>query len=136
MEVLIEKYKCEISVLVRDLTKLPFISRYPIKIISGSLDDKLVMEKAVSGIDVIFNLAAAMGGSDEYLRKINVDALKNLLEIAKSNVKKVIHTSTLSVYGNPQSGVISEEIRRKIRCWKLWRYQTGWRKSRTLIRKR
>lgn len=111
VEVLIEKYKCEIFVLVRDLTKLPFISRYPIKIISGSLDDKLVMEKAVSGIDVIFNLAAAMGGSDEYLRKINVDALENLLKIAKSNnVKKVIHTSTLSVYGNPQSGVISEEI--------------------------
>ena len=82
VEVLIEKYKCEISVLVRDFAKLPFIARFPVKIIAGSLDDKIVIEKAVSGVDVIFNLAAAMGGTDEYLRKINVDALENLLEIA------------------------------------------------------
>ena len=111
VEVLIEKYNCEISVIVRDFAKLPYISRFPVKIISGSLDDKLVIEKAVSGVDVIFNLAAAMGGSDEYLRKINVDALENLLEIAlQKKVGKVIHASTLSVYGNPQSGIISEEI--------------------------
>lgn len=111
VEVLIEKYKCEISVLVRDFAKLPFIARFPVKIISGSLDDKIVIDKAVSGVDVIFNLAAAMGGTDEYLRKINVDALENLLEIAmQKKVRKVIHTSTLSVYGNPQSGIISEEI--------------------------
>lgn len=111
VEVLIDKYKCEISVLVRDFAKLPFIARFPVKIISGSLDDKIVIEKAVSGVDVIFNLAAAMGGTDEYLRKINIDALENLLEIAmQKKVRKVIHTSTLSVYGNPQSGIISEEI--------------------------
>ena len=43
--------------------------------------------------------------------KLSVDALENLLEIAmQKKVRKVIHTSTLSVYGNPQSGIISEEI--------------------------
>jgi nucleoside-diphosphate-sugar epimerase len=111
VEVLINEYKCEISVLVRDFTKLPYIARYPVNVISGSLSDDAILHEACMGIDVIFNLAAAMGGSDEYIREINVNGIQKLLEIAKlKNVKKVIHTSTLSVYGNPQSGFISEQL--------------------------
>lgn len=53
---------------------------------------------------LIFHLAAAhrqVGVDDDYYHSINVDALKNLLQVAaKSNTRRFVHCSTAGVYGD------------------------------------
>ena len=111
---LIQQYDCEVSVLVRDFSKLSSLSRYPVNIITGGLDDENALAEGAKNADIVFNLGSAMDGSTEYFQHINVASLGRFLEISKQNgVQKFVHTSTISVYGCPESGIINENSDRR-----------------------
>lgn len=60
--------------------------------------------KKNENIDQIVNLVGLFFGDFENLVKINTVALSNLLEVAvKNGIKKITHTSTGAVYGEPVS---------------------------------
>ena len=114
VKTLIQQYDCEVSVLVRDFSKLSSLSRYPVNIIAGGLDDENALAEGAKIANIVFNLGSAMDGSTEYFQHINVASLGKFLEISKQNgVQKFIHTSTISVYGCPENGEINENSLRK-----------------------
>lgn len=97
------KQNHEISILVRDLFSKRIPKRKNIKIHQGDLCDYNSIYKAMKGCDYVFHAAAFTDLKCNELDKFyntNVLGTENVLECAlKHNVKKLIYTSTLSVFG-------------------------------------
>lgn len=74
------------------------------KISIGSIADKELVTKCVSGCDVVFHLAAAFRKVNlpkSVYYDTNVTAMRQLLEICKAeNVRKIVYCSTQGVHGN------------------------------------
>ncbi len=74
--------------------------------LEGSITDKSVVEKAVSGIDCIFHEAALVSVAEsvtnpEKTREVNVEGTRNILEAAlASGVSRVVFASSAAVYGD------------------------------------
>ena len=64
--------------------QLSSLSRYPLNIIAGGLDDKTALTEGAKNTDIVFNLGSAMDGSTEYFKHIN-RSLGRFLEISKPN---------------------------------------------------
>lgn len=78
-----------------------------------SLTDPSQLPTAVENVDIIFHLAAAqheVNVPDDYFWKVNVDGTRNLFVAAvAAGVKRVIHGSTIGVYGEATFECIDEE---------------------------
>ena len=75
------------------------------------------MREPMRGADAVFHLAGwyAVGiRRDEIsrMREINVDGARNVLELAAElGVPKIMHTSTVGVFGNTHGKIVDERIR-------------------------
>lgn len=71
--------------------------------ITGSVTDRDVVNRAVKGQEVVFHLAAAfreIGAPASMYVAVNADGTRNVLSAAEQNgVRKVIHCSTSGVHG-------------------------------------
>lgn len=78
-------------------------------IVLGSVTDRAETLQATDGVDLVFHLAAAqheMNVPDEHFRNVNVEGTRNVLEAAmESGVSRVVHGSTIGVYGAPNGEV-------------------------------
>jgi nucleoside-diphosphate-sugar epimerase len=78
------------------------IGRYPIDPIQCDLLDPDQLRRAVEGIDRIVHCAAGN-------RRVTVEGTRNLLAAAKeAGVRRVVHLSTIDVYGRAE-GIVTEE---------------------------
>ena len=98
-----------VRALVRRPEKAAFLPG-SVEIVTGDLLDPAALRAAAQGCDIIFHCAAALGGDLTMQRRINVDGTLLLAEnAAQVGVRRLIHVSTLSVYGVMYEGVIDEE---------------------------
>ena len=68
--------------------------------IEADLSDHHSLHEAMEGVDVVYNLASPMPGSDSDFLSSNTEGLLNLLEVAEeAKAKSFVHLSTLDVYG-------------------------------------
>jgi len=84
-----------------------------VEIIPGDIRDSKIVDNAISGCDLVYNLAALIGIPYSYLAPssyldTNIRGTLNILESAKKKNTKVIQTSTSEVYGNPVELPIKE----------------------------
>lgn len=78
---------------------------------SGDLSNKKVLIEASRGADVVFNCAAALPYhklSDKEYIKANVDGVKNVLEAVKVTKARLVHLSTVGIYGPTKESGVSE----------------------------
>ena len=73
-------------------------------LISGSVNDREILENALEGCDAVFHLAAVLGVKNTVENPLkviegNIDGTRNVLEIAYKKGIKVIFASTSEVYG-------------------------------------
>jgi nucleoside-diphosphate-sugar epimerase len=81
-----------------------------IEIVSGNLTDADRMLEIVQGCDYVFHVAAAIRGKLDYQREVNVTGTANVARAAASaHVKRLIHVSTIAVYGYQYNGIITED---------------------------
>ncbi len=81
-----------------------------IEMVSGDLTDAAQVNHVVEGVDVIFHVAAALGGSMDWQRRVNVDGTRNIMQAAAAaGVQRVVHVSTISVYGYKNTTDVTEE---------------------------
>jgi dihydroflavonol-4-reductase len=67
--------------------------------LEADLLDHHSLHEAMEGVDMVYNMASPMPGSDEDFRT-NTEGLLNLLEVAtEAKVKAFVHLSTVDVYG-------------------------------------
>ncbi len=83
------------------------------EIFTGDIEEKGVLEDALKDVDVLFHLAAALGGSlidkNEFFR-INSTGTQKVLDAAfKAGVKKAVHFSSSGVLGAVQNNKAADE---------------------------
>jgi nucleoside-diphosphate-sugar epimerase len=90
-----------VRALVRASSDTRLLDQWGVEKVQGDLADPEALRRGVSGADWVFNCAAKVGdwGTLEEFRKLNVDALRRLLEAAgDAGVSRFIHVSSLGVY--------------------------------------
>ncbi len=90
-----------VRALVRPSSNTSWLDRWGIEKVQGDLEDAEALRRGVEGADWVFNCAAKVGdwGSLEEFRRLNVDALRLLLDAAAgAGVDRFVHVSSLGVY--------------------------------------
>lgn len=99
VETLCQATSAQVRVMVRDFSRMSSVCRYPIEVVPGDIGDPDALEKALAGCDYVINCTYGKGQRDEQER-VNVTAATNLVRLAaRAGVRRVVHTSTVSVYG-------------------------------------
>ncbi len=90
-----------VRALVRPSSDTRWLDRWGVEKLAGDLEDAAALRAGVAGADWVFNCAAKVGdwGSLDDFRRLNVDALKLLLEAASdARPDRLVHVSSLGVY--------------------------------------
>lgn len=101
------------DVRVLDLANLdlPHLAQR-VEVIHGDIRDPAAVAKACDGVDVVYHTASLvpLSKAGRGFADVNVQGTKCLLEMAAAaKVKKLVHLSSSSVYGIPQTLPITEE---------------------------
>lgn len=90
-----------VRALVRSSSDTSFLDKLGVEKVPGDLEDAGALGRGVDGADWVFNCAAKVGdwGTLEEFRKINVEALRVLLDAAvAARTQRFVHVSSLGVY--------------------------------------
>lgn len=105
----------EVTCLVRDPDKAAGLKAPGLTLVKGDITDKGSMRAAMKGSDAVFHLAGwyVIGNVDKTrMYAINVSGAKNTLELAADlGVPKILHTSTVGVFGNTHGKIVDESYR-------------------------
>ncbi len=90
------------KVLWRRGSNIKLIDELAVEAVEGDLSDVEMLKKAIGNAEVVYNVAAETHESKRYedYYTVNVVGFRNLLEACLlAGVKRVIHVSTVEVYG-------------------------------------
>lgn len=95
VEKLVLEHGANVTALVRNYGRAARIARFDLKLAGGDIRDSEAVQRAMAGIDTVFNLAYVMSNDvDE-----NIQGIANIIDSALGNeVRRVVHTSTYSVH--------------------------------------
>ena len=103
----------EVKVIVREKSNTTYIKTLPIEIIVGEILNQSDLNAACVGCDVVFNVAGDTSfwkKKFEIQRKINVEVPSMIAEAClKNGVKRLIHTSTVDIFGCNPAGIADEK---------------------------
>lgn len=104
-----------VTCLLRDPSKAGRLVTMGAILVRGDVTDAQSMREAMRGADVAFHLAGwyALGNPDKArMQAINVDGARCTLELAAElDVPKIVHTSTVGVFGNTHGTIVDELYR-------------------------
>jgi dihydroflavonol-4-reductase len=90
--------------LVRQQTRARELESSGIEPAIGALEDRAALERAVSGVDVVYHIAALYrqaGLPKSRYRAVNATAVGDLIEVsASAGVRRIVHCSTVGVHGD------------------------------------
>ncbi len=90
------------------------LARFPLEIVRGDVTDREALAAAVAGCDVVFHCAYGTRGGRRARARVNREGTRRLLEAAATaGVARVVHLSTLMVYGRTADGDLTEEAPRR-----------------------
>ena len=103
----------EVRALVLPGEDVEFLQRLPgVEIVCGDVTDGKSLRQAVRGARRVYHLAAKTGpwGPEKVYWEVNVNGLERLVNAAlEAGVERIVHTSSITVYGHHLRGVVSEE---------------------------
>lgn len=103
-----------VRVLVSNLSNAAGIARFPLELVHGSILEAERVEEAVRGCDVVFHCAIGTRGTPEELRRTTVEGTRLLAQAAlRQEVGRVVHVSSLMVYGRTADGDLDESAPRR-----------------------
>ncbi len=102
-----------VRAIVRDPAKAADLAKSGVEVVSGDLTDRASLERALVGIDVVYNIGAlyrAAGLKESIYRAVNAEAVVTLIECAKAaGVKRVVQCSTVGVHGDIEHPPANED---------------------------
>ena len=90
-----------VRALVRSTSDTRWLDQWGVEKIEGDLEDEQALRRGLAEADWVFNCAAKVGdwGTLEEFRRLNVEALRLLLDAASSaRIERFVHVSSLGVY--------------------------------------
>lgn len=94
-----------IRALVRPATDTAFLRSLGAELVEGDLADVASLRRAVQGADVVYHCAAQVGDWAPWhaFQSNVIDATRNLLDAcSREKVGRLLHVSSIMVYGHPQ----------------------------------
>ena len=91
---------------------LTFLKHENLEILQGNVLDEKAVERAVEGVEVVFNNIAQVpiSKNKKLFWAVNEGGTKNLLEASlRNSIKHFIYTSSSAIYGSPISNPVNEE---------------------------
>ena len=103
----------KVRCLVRKSSDLSSIKHLNVELVYGDIRDKESIIRSIKGVDAVIHLANIyefwIENKKDYW-DTNVIGSQNLFEVCVAEgVHKIVHVSTLAVYGNPRDSVFTEE---------------------------
>ncbi len=103
------QWQAEVTVMARRLAGAVRVARYPVRLIAGDVCDRDRLAPAMQGADVVVDCTYARSGTLKERCAEARHAATNIAETALSaGVRRVVHLSTISVYGRTPDGVLRE----------------------------
>jgi len=103
----------KVRVIVRKGANINYIKSLPIDIFEGEITNQIDLDKACEGCDIVFNVAGDTSfwkKKFEIQRKINIEVPSMVAHACiKNRVKRLIHTSTVDVFGCNPLGAVNEQ---------------------------
>jgi dihydroflavonol-4-reductase len=103
----------DLRLLVRSTSDLRNIEGLKADRVTGDLRSAPSLEKAISGCDVVFHVAADYRlwvKDPEQMYRANVEGTRALLEAARKNgVRRVVYTSSVATMGFTSNGTVADE---------------------------
>jgi nucleoside-diphosphate-sugar epimerase len=114
IERLVSECGADVRVLVRDFAHVSRIARFSIEMIYGDMTEMGAVERAVDGCELVFHCAYGGAANRETQRLSNVEGTRHVLEAALHvGVERVVHLSSLMVYGATPDGDLDETAPRR-----------------------
>src|SRR2546423_593199 len=105
----------EVRAMVRPIEDSSYVrSLKGVEVVYGDLTDEASLKRAVQGVQRVYNVGAKTGpwGLEEVYHAVNVQGLASLVNAAMdAGVKRIVHTSSITVYGHRLQGLVTEEQR-------------------------
>jgi nucleoside-diphosphate-sugar epimerase len=109
VEKLVQECNASVRVMLRNFARALHIARYPIELVYGDMDELGQVTAAAVGCDIIVHCAYGSSGDDQTRRSVNVLGTRNVLEAGlRAGVKRLVHLSTVQVYGALPDGDFDE----------------------------
>lgn len=102
-----------VRALVRDPRRLDGLPPLGLEPVFGSLEDPRALREGMAGCEWVVNLAgqyAMWHPHPETFRQVNVEGTRNVMQAAlECGVQKVVHMSTVAVWGKPAQAPFTED---------------------------
>ncbi len=113
VEKLVLEHGAVVRILVRDFRKAIRLGRFDVDLVLGDVTDAQVVSAAARDCDVIFHCAFGAAGTVQQQRAATVDGTRHLVDAAvAAGVRRFVHVSTLSVYGDLTGDALTESAPR------------------------
>ena len=114
IERLVLEENAEARVLVHHPAHAARVARLPVAIVQGDVLDSADLERAAEGCEMIFHCAYGTSPDETLQRRVNVEGTRNVFDATLgAKVKRVVHFSTLMVYGVTADGDLDETAPRR-----------------------
>jgi nucleoside-diphosphate-sugar epimerase len=106
----------QVRALDLHVERLAHVAGHPqLEVVTGDLSDPALLERLMDGVELVYHLASAhldVGIPDSRYWEVNVDGTVRLLRAARrAGVGKVVHCSSVGVFGDVQHPPANEESR-------------------------
>jgi nucleoside-diphosphate-sugar epimerase len=114
VEKLVREPRTRVRAVVHDLARAARIARFPVELVAADITDPDSIREAAVGCDVVVHCAYGSRGTAADRRRVNVQGTRNVLEAAlRAGSRRVVHLSTLVVYGFTPESVLCETAPRR-----------------------
>ncbi len=102
--------------VVRAMARRPNRDRYirdvpGIELVTGDVTQPESLPELMDSCEIVFHVAAALGGKLHFQRRVNVEGTRNVIHAAaNANVKRIVYISSIAAYGFRYRGDISEDM--------------------------
>lgn len=113
-ERLVLEHGAEVRALVRNLAGAARLARFPATIVRGDVTNPADLQAAAKGCDLVFHCAYGTSGSQKHRAWVNTEGTRRLLSAARTGgAARIVHLSTLMVYGRTADGYLDETAPRR-----------------------
>jgi nucleoside-diphosphate-sugar epimerase len=114
VERLVRDCRARVRVLVRGYASAVRLARFSLDFAHGDVTDASAMKSAADGCDVVFHCAYGTSGSQRHRAWVNREGTRQALAAAAAaGASRLVHLSTLMVYGRTADGDLDETAPRR-----------------------
>lgn len=114
VETLILDHQAKVRVLVRNFSRASRIARFSeIQMAAGDISDYDAVDRAMENCDIVFHCAYDFAGQPQQRQQVNANGTENVAKAALKHGARMVHISTIDVYGWPTEGKLDETFPRQ-----------------------